>query len=134
MMKILTNAGPVLDRVAISASGICAFHCLLLPLILSLLPALGATFFGQETFHVVLLWLVIPLSVVALSMGCRKHKNWVVGVLGLIGLTFLIIAAVFGHDFLGEMGERFATLAGALFIGVGHYRNYALCRRTECAE
>ena len=99
-MKILTNAGPLLDRVAISASGICAIHCLCLPLILSILPALGATFFGQEAFHVVLLWLVIPLSVVALTMGCRTHKNWVVGVLGLVGLALLIIAAVFGHDFL----------------------------------
>ena len=134
LMKILTNAGPLLDRVAISASGICAIHCLCLPLILSILPALGATFFGQEAFHVVLLWLVIPLSVVALTMGCRKHKNWVVGVLGLVGLALLIVAAVFGHDFLGETGERFATLAGALFIGVGHYRNYTLCRRAECSE
>ena len=78
------------------------FHCLCLPLILSILPALGATFFGQEAFHVVLLWLVIPLSVVAHTMGCRKHKNWVVGVLGLVGLALLIVAAVFGHDFWGK--------------------------------
>ncbi|MAI50094.1 MAG: hypothetical protein CMM16_06010, partial [Rhodospirillaceae bacterium] len=27
-------------------------------------PAVGATFFGQESFHVLLLWLVIPLSLV----------------------------------------------------------------------
>lgn len=131
-MKILTNAGPVLDRVAISTSALCAVHCLCLPILLSVLPALGATFFGQESFHVVLLWLVIPLSVVALGMGCRKHKNWMVALLGVAGLSLLIIAAAFGHDFLGETGERIATLAGALFIGVGHFRNYTLCRRSEC--
>lgn len=131
-MKILTNAGPVLDRVAISTSALCAVHCLCLPILLSVLPALGATFFGQESFHVVLLWLVIPLSIVALGMGCRKHKNWMVALLGAAGLILLIIAAAFGHDFLGETGERLATLAGALFIGVGHFRNYTLCRRSEC--
>lgn len=131
-MKILTNAGPILDRVAISTSALCAVHCLCLPVFLSVLPALGATFFGQESFHVVLLWLVIPLSVIALGMGCRKHKNWIVGLLGLAGLTLLIIAAAFGHEFLGETGERLATLAGALFIGVGHFRNYTLCQSSEC--
>ena len=131
-MKIFTNAAPVLDRVAISASTLCAIHCLCLPLILTALPALGVTFFGQESFHVALLWLVIPLSVVALTMGCSKHKNWVVGLLGLVGLTLLIIAAAFGHDLLGEPGERIATLAGAVFIGVGHFSNYRLCRQAIC--
>ena len=133
-MKFLTNAGPVLDRVAISTSAVCAIHCLCLPLLLSVLPAMGATFFGQELFHVMLLWLVIPLSVVALGMGCRKHKNWLVGLFGFLGLVLLVMAAAFGHDFLGETGERFTTLAGALFIGVGHFRNYSLCRRAECNE
>jgi hypothetical protein len=133
-MKNVINVGPVLDRVAISASAVCAIHCLSLPLILTVLPTLGATFFGQESFHVVLLWLVIPLSIVALSMGCRKHKNWVVGLLGLVGLTLLFSAAALGHDLLGETGERFATLAGALFIGAGHFRNYSLCRRAACDD
>ena len=44
-MKILTNAGPVLDRVAISTSAVCAIHCLCLPLLLSVLPAMGGHVF-----------------------------------------------------------------------------------------
>ena len=123
---------PLLDKFAITTSAFCAIHCLCLPLLLGVFPALGATLFGEETFHVLLLWLVIPFSLVALSMGCRKHKSWLVAFLGFVGLTILILAASLGHDLLGEAGERVATLLGAIVIATGHLRNYTLCRRVEC--
>ena len=107
-------------------------HCLGLPLMLVVFPALGATIFGQESFHELLLWLVIPLSFVALSIGCRMHKSWLVILFGLAGLTLLIAASTLGHDFLGEYGERITTLLGAVSIAFGHIRNYTLCRRTRC--
>ncbi len=88
--------------------------------------------FGQEAFHVWLLWLVIPLSVVALSMGCRQHKSLSVILLGLLGLSLLIIAATLGHDVLGENGERAVTLVGAIAIAAGHLRDFSLCRRAAC--
>ena len=103
--------GPLLDCVVI-ASGIC--YSLSVPAAYPVDPAaLGATFFGQEAFHVVFKLAVIPLSVVALTR-CRKHKNRVVGVLGFVGLALPIVAAVFGHDFLGN-GRAFCHAAGALF-------------------
>lgn len=131
-MNALSRHIPLLDKFAVSTSALCAIHCLTLPLMLSVFPAVGASIFGQESFHVLLLWLVIPLSLMALSLGCRKHKNLLVAVMGLIGLTFLVIAATLGHDLLGETGERIATLLGAIAIAVGHLRNYTLCRRVEC--
>ncbi len=131
MIKIAKYT-PVLDKFAVSTSAICAVHCLCLPLLLGFFPALGASLFGQETFHVILLWLVIPLSCVALTLGCRKHRSLSVALIGLVGLTLLIIAASLGHGILGEVGERIFTLMGALLIAVGHVRNYTLCRRVEC--
>ena len=123
-----------LDRLAVSTSAICALHCLLLPLMVGLFPALSATVFGQEAFHVWLLWLVIPLSVISLFLGCRVHKDLVVAGLGLVGVGTLITAAMFGHDGLGETGERIATLIGAGFIAASHLRNYSLCRRAQCTH
>lgn len=128
----LTQHTASLDKLAVSTSTVCAVHCLSLPLLLGVFPALGATVFGQEAFHVWLLWLVIPLSVVGLSLGCRRHKDlWVVA-LGFSGLAILVAAAVLGHDMLGETGERIATLIGAVAIAAGHLRNYSLCRRADC--
>lgn len=132
MIDILPKYTGTLDKFAVSASALCAVHCLSLPLLLGVFPALGATFFGQEAFHVLLLWFVIPLSVVSLSMGCRKHKSWAVAILGLAGLAILCLAAFFGHDVLGEAGERIATLLGATIIAVAHLRNYTLCRQVAC--
>ena len=133
-MKDLSTYVPTLDKIAISTSAFCALHCLFLPLALAIFPALGASLLGQEAFHVLLLWLVIPLSAVALSMGCYRHKSPLVLILGLIGLGILIFTASFGHDYLGEAGERIATVVGALFIGVGHFRNFVLCRRASCED
>jgi len=121
-----------LDSLAVSTSAICAVHCLSLPLLIGFFPAVGATVFGQEAFHVWLLWLVIPLSLVALTMGCRAHKDKLVMVLGTVGVLTLIAAALFGHGVLGESGERLATLVGAAAIAAGHLRNYSLCRRARC--
>ena len=131
-MNSLVRNISLLDKLAVSASTLCAIHCLFLPVILVVFPALGTTLFGEELFHVLLLWLVIPLSVIALSLGCRQHKDLLVAVIGLVGLTFLILAASIGHDFLGETNERILTIMGAAVIAMGHLRNYRLCSREEC--
>ena len=133
-MPNLYNLTPFLDKYAISASAICATHCLCLPFILGLFPALSTSIFGQELFHVLLLWLVIPLSLVSLSLGCKRHRSWFVAFFGLTGLTVLILTATIGHDGLGEFGERVATLIGASSIAIGHLRNYFLCRQNVCAH
>jgi len=132
MIDILPKYTGTLDKFAVSASALCAVHCLSLPLLLGVFPALGATFFGQEAFHVLLLWFVIPLSVVSLSIGVRQHKSGAVAILGLAGLTILCLAAFFGHDLLGEDGERAATLLGATIIAAAHLRNFSLCRQVAC--
>ncbi|MDW3095377.1 MAG: MerC domain-containing protein [Gammaproteobacteria bacterium] len=128
----LTRHSFIFDKFAVSTSALCAIHCLFLPIALSLFPALGTTIFGQESFHKWLLFLVIPLSLVALTMGCKQHKSWLVAILGLIGISILIFTAVYGHDVLGHDRERIATLIGVSVIALGHMLNYKLCRRVNC--
>ena len=131
-MNVLSRYTSLLDKFAVSTSAFCAIHCLCLPLLLGVFPALGTSIFGQDPFHVLLLWLVIPLSLVALSLGCKQHKSRLVIAAGLSGLAFLIAAATLGHDILGETGERIATVTGAVAIAIGHLRNFILCRRLDC--
>ncbi|MFK8028318.1 MAG: MerC domain-containing protein [Gammaproteobacteria bacterium] len=121
------------DKFAVSTSALCAVHCLFLPIALSLFPALGSTIFGQESFHKWLLFLVIPFSLVALTMGCKQHKSWLVVLLGITGLGILIFTAAFGHDLFGHEGEQTATLIGVSILALSHLDNYKLCRRTNCA-
>ena len=131
-MLSLSTSLSSLDKLAVSGSAICAIHCLCLPLLVGVFPALGATMLGQESFHVLLLWLVVPLSIVTLSLGCQKHGDKLLALLGVSGLAALIVSAMLGHDVFGEGGERIGTLIGAGAIAAAHLRNYALCRVARC--
>ena len=53
-----------------------------------------------------LLLLVIPASAVGLSLGCKKHQHWLVMFWGISGLVVMSLAAMFGHDLLGEAFEK----------------------------
>ena len=62
------------DKAAIGLSLLCALHCLALPLFLSLFPALVAIGFEDERFHLLMLVSVVPMSLFALTLGCRQHQ------------------------------------------------------------
>jgi type IV secretory pathway VirB2 component (pilin) len=124
-----TRSHYVLDRIAVGMSLLCAVHCVLLPFALIALPALSATLTGDEAFHRLLLIGVIPTSVIALSMGCRKHGSWRTLLCGFFGLAILVAAAFFGHDLVGETGEKVATVLGASVIALSHFQNLRLCKR-----
>ncbi|EAR23253.1 MerC domain-containing protein [Nitrococcus mobilis] len=121
-----------MDKVAIGFSIICAVHCVLVPIAMVILPALAATPLRDEAFHQKILIAVLPASIIALAIGCRKHKNWRVGTSGFIGLATLITTAFLGHDLLGENGEKIATLIGAAMIAFGHIQNHRLCCKYNC--
>lgn len=122
----------LLDRAAISASMLCMVHCLATPVLLIALPMLSSTFMADEAFHRFLLMFLLPISLIALSIGCRRHKDRGVLLLGGLGLVCLILAAWLGHDLLGESGEKVATVISGVILAFGHLRNYRLCRQDRC--
>ena len=121
-----------LDKTAIGLSLFCAIHCLLLPVALVMAPTLAASGFASEAFHQWLLIAVLPISVVALGLGCRRHHNFSTLRWGIPGLLILSFTALWGHDLLGETGEKLASLLGASLIAVGHWINHRLCQQQNC--
>jgi hypothetical protein len=98
-----------------------------------LAPVVLVSFGVSDTaFHRLLLLLVLPSSALGLALGCRRHRDRTVAVLGLLGLCALCAAAGAGHDVLGEASERAITLGGAVVIAAAHVRNFRLCRRAVC--
>jgi len=126
------NQQALTDRVAIGLSFLCTLHCLALPVLIAVLPSLAAFSFDGESFHLWMLAAVLPISLFALTVGCRKHKRYQVMGLGFVGLTVMVAAVVLGHDLLGEMGEKTLTVVGACIVAFGHYLNQKLCRTEEC--
>ncbi len=120
------------DKYAIGLSAICVVHCLVTPIAVIMLPALGATFLEDERFHYGILFLVIPTSLYALSLGCRKHgRNEILGI-GLIGLLVLSSVLFISEETLGEIGEKVVTVIGAVIVALAHVRNYSLCQTEAC--
>ena len=128
-MKAKNN---ILDKLAIGVSTLCVLHCLFLPLFILLFPTLTLGFLGDESIHRTLLYIVIPLSMVALFLGCKKHKKNYIFSYGFSGMAVLIIAATWGHDFFGENGEIALTTLGALIISYAHILNQRLCVSNNC--
>ena len=115
------------DKLSISLSLLCAIHCLAVPVLMVVLPTAFALPLEGEAFHLWMAMVVIPLSAFALFMGCRQHKTTRVAVVGVLGVVALGMAAVFGHDYLGEVGEKVVTVLAACMIALAHYWNYKLC-------
>lgn len=121
-----------LDRAAIVFSGLCTIHCLLSPVLFIIFPVWGETFVTAEKFHQFLLWLVLPVSLLALLLGYFQRRDKVAFLLGLIGLSQLVIAAMLGNEFFSELSEAVIIPLAGLILIAGHIRNYQLCHCDEC--
>ena len=123
---------PLFDRLAIVASLLCAIHCVILPIFLVSFPTLLSLPVDDHHFHQILVWFVVPFSVAGALLGYFKHKNTTVLIGAVVGIAMVIGAAVFGHDFLGEIGEKIATVLGSIILIAAHYKNFTTCRNGSC--
>jgi hypothetical protein len=98
-------------------------HCFATPVILALLPSFAVLQINGEQFHLWVLAAVLPTSLLALSLGCKKHKRTRYMACGVVGLAFLIIAVLLGY----EEAEKALTLIGSAFIALAHWFNYQQC-------
>lgn len=124
---------PIADTFGLVGSAACALHCVLVPVLLiagSTLPS----FLAGEGFHHAALWIILPSAILAFSLGCWRHKDRWVLLLGISGLVGLIAAVTVLHDIAGETGERVVTLIAAALLITAHIRNFRLCRRMDCRE
>ncbi len=117
------------DKLSIGLSMLCVIHCLLLPFVLVLLPSWIAVQLANEAFHAWMVFAVLPTSIYALTLGCKKHKHYRLIALGLSGLVLLLLAVVLGEHILGHFGEKMMTLAGATLLAIGHIWNFRLCHQ-----
>ncbi|MGS0537057.1 MULTISPECIES: MerC domain-containing protein [unclassified Pseudoalteromonas] len=124
----------VMDKFAIGLSMMCTIHCFATPILLTLLPSFAALQLDNEQFHFWILAAVIPTSVLALSLGCKKHKRFRYMVSGFVGVILMVLAVTAGEALFGELGEKGFTLVGAAFIAVAHWFNYRQCLAKDDEE
>ena len=121
-----------LDGLGVVLSGTCMVHCLALPLAVTVFPIVQGSILDEQQFHLIMLLLILPTSLIALTIGCRKHKDRLTMALGGVGLVILGFTTLFGHDWFGMLGERVVTTVGGLILALAHIQNYRRCRSVDC--
>jgi len=118
-----------LDGAAVGLSALCLIHCLALPLLVAGLPFLAQ--FSEGHLHLQMLVVVLPLSVVALGLGFRHHRNMRIVLGGVAGMLTLVVGATVAHTELGLTADRAFTITGALTLATAHFYNSVRTRERK---
>ncbi|QIZ76763.1 MerC domain-containing protein [Ferrimonas lipolytica] len=121
-----------LDQASIGLSLICVVHCLATPALLLLGLSVPSVMLEEQHFHQMILFVVLPLSGLALFLGCRKHRNFSVLSLGLSGLAILVVASLWVHHWYGHDAETVLTIIGSILMVIAHGLNFKQCRASGC--
>src|SRR4028118_1659554 len=89
MSTRITKNEDALDSAGMTASLLCAAHCALLPIIVTLLPLVGLGFLAHEATEWMLLALAAALGISSLCLGFRRHRSRRALVILSIGLALL---------------------------------------------
>ena len=123
----------IIDNLGITISSICAVHCVLLPMIFLIAPY---SFIASHEFHEALIYFILPCAVVSFVLGCRKHKDSRVAIMGTLGII-LLGSALLLHDVhhsdqhIEELTTELNTICGSVFLVVSHLRNRKLCMQED---
>ena len=115
----------ILDNFGLTISAACAIHCILLPIMLILSPYIELTFFTSHGFHESLMYFILPTSVIAFTLGCKRHNDDMVKLGGICGIFVLLIAIAL-HEFSEPLSIILTLFASSLLIFT-HLRNRTLC-------
>ena len=125
----------IIDNLGITISSVCAIHCVLLPAIFIIAPY---SFLASHEFHEALIYFILPCAAIAFILGCRKHGDIKVAVMGTLGVMLLVSSLLF-HDIFHadqhseELITVLITVAGSLMLILSHLRNRKLCLKEKFA-
>ena len=80
------------------------------------------------------IYFILPFAAVAFFLGCKKHGDYKVLIMGSIGIILLATSLVIHEVFHSEQhSEEFMviliTIAGSVTLIFSHLRNARLCRQ-----
>jgi len=110
-----------LDGAAVTLSALCLAHCLALPFVIAGLPLLAQ--YAEGHLHAQMLVIILPMSILAIGLGFRRHRNLRIVLCGALGMLLLVIGATVAHAQLGLTADRLFTIAGSLVLATAHFFN-----------
>lgn len=118
MLPFVTPIRQRLDRAGIALSALCAVHCLLSVLLISMI-GIGAEALLDPAIHRFGLLMATLIAAVAIGWGAVKHRMAAPFVVAMTGLSFMGGALAVPHG----TEEAVLTIIGVALVSLGHILN-----------
>ena len=118
MRRALLSIRDRFDRAGIVLSGLCAVHCVLGILIVSVLGLGGGALLAPQ-IHEIGLALAVAVGTIALGAGFARHGRPAPLALGAIGLSLMAMGLLVQHG----LGEAVLTICGVSLVAAAHVWN-----------
>ncbi|MBE7438140.1 MAG: MerC domain-containing protein [Spirochaetales bacterium] len=112
------------DILGAFASFLCALHCALFPILLTLLPLLGLHLLLSRSFELGMLLTAGGIAAWSAFRGFRLHGRPLTMLLFACGILLLMLGFFFQHD---EPVHSLSALGGFLLV-IAHVQNNRQCR------
>lgn len=119
------HASKSIDRIGATGSMLCAVHCAALPLVLALMPALGAGLAGAG-FEIGFILFASAMALSSLILGYRRHRArraLLYLVPGLVSLWSAVLIPPLHHNVIAH---AVAMAIGGTLIATSHLINLRL--------
>lgn len=108
-----------LDRAGIALSALCAAHCVLSVVLVSIIGLGAAEALLNPVIHRIGLLIATLVAAVAIGWGAMKHRMAAPFVVAMTGLTFMGGALAVPHG----VEEAVLTIIGVGLVSIGHILN-----------
>ena len=130
---VVPAQGVDLDVCGAGVSFACAIHCAFMPMLISLSPAIGLSFFAHAATEWALILFCISLGGLSLYSGYRLHRSIRAVSMLSIGVGLLVLGRVLEERGVSHWG-LIVVVSGGLFVAASHLLNRRLCQSCrDCA-
>ncbi|MBI3926147.1 MAG: MerC domain-containing protein [Armatimonadetes bacterium] len=113
------------DVLGVWVTSLCLVHCAVLPLLVVSLPLFFADD-HEQWVHWLLTLVAVPIGALALVPGYRRHRQSLVLLLGVGGVSLMIASTLLAE--LVHEGFHVAGAMGAVALIAAHLLNVRQCR------
>lgn len=113
-----------IDFIGFSLSLLCAIHCGILPILVTLAPFSGLAFMESPIIEIIIIIVSLFIAILSLSRGFTKtHKNKMPLTIAIFGFMTIFICQLWANEQL----ETILMVTGAFAIALAHLINWKLC-------
>ena len=130
---MISEAKPknILDKLGMAISSVCAVHCALAPILITVAPLVGLGFIFDEKFETIIILVSLGLAFLSLVWGFYKeHRKFEPLYLLLLGACFIYLSRLETI----ALPEPLLMFCGGLSIAASHFINMKLCNHCHSCE